>query len=282
MQVIGVIDLLGRRAVHARAGRREHYLPVRAVAGIPIESGDAVALARAYVGRLGITEIYVADLDAILGRRGDSPSAAADCFRARSETPDADQRDAGGQDALVSRLATISAPVWLDAGVRSADDASYALELGIARVVVGLETLPSYEVLEHICATVSSSRAVFSLDLRNGVPITAPGMVNRLGHGEPAQEVAARAASAGVGAMIVLDLARVGTGAGPDLGLIASVRKAVPRLMLLAGGGIRGPEDLGRLADVGCDGALVATALLDGRLGTSDIAAARGTYNPTR
>ena len=66
--MIGVVDLLGGRAVHARAGRREDYRPVRAVAGSVIEPGDALALARVYIDRLGLTELYAADLDAILGR----------------------------------------------------------------------------------------------------------------------------------------------------------------------------------------------------------------------
>jgi uncharacterized protein related to proFAR isomerase len=35
----------------------------------------------------------------------------------------------------------------------------------------------------------------------------------------------------------------------------------VPGLTLLAGGGVRGTEDLEKLAGAGCDGALVATAL---------------------
>ena len=35
-------------------------------------------------------------------------------------------------------------------------------------------------------------------------------------------------------------------------------------MMLLAGGGVRGEWDIERLADVGCDGALVGTALLSG------------------
>ena len=87
--------------------------------------------------------------------------------------------------------------------------------------------------------------------------------------------MAERAAQAGAGAVIVLDLARVGTGTGLDLALIGRVRDAVPGVTLLAGGGVRGPEDLARLADAGCDGALVATALHDGRLGPEDIAAAK-------
>src|SRR5436309_13381707 len=67
MQVIGVLDLLGGLAVHARAGRRESYAPVATIAGSRIEPGDALAVARAYVDRLGLTELYVAHLDAILG-----------------------------------------------------------------------------------------------------------------------------------------------------------------------------------------------------------------------
>jgi phosphoribosylformimino-5-aminoimidazole carboxamide ribotide isomerase len=75
--------------------------------------------------------------------------------------------------------------------------------------------------------------------------------------------------------IIVLDLARVGTGGGPDIETIAAVREAVPGLSLIAGGGVRGAGDLTRLADAGCDGVLVASALLDGRLTAADVAAAQ-------
>ena len=98
--------------------------------------------------------------------------------------------------------------------------------------------------------------------------------------GEPAHVVAARAADAGAGAVIVLDLARVGTGRGLDLALIARVREAAPGLTLLAGGGVRGLDDLARLTGCGCDGALVATALHDGRLGADEVAAAQRLCGP--
>ena len=124
----------------------------------------------------------------------------------------------------------------------------------------------------------------FSLDLRDGEPVIATGANGAIPLGEPAHVVASRAANAGVGAVIVLDLARVGTGTGLDVALIARVREAIPGLMLLAGGGVRGYEDLVRLADAGCDGALVATALHDGRLGAAEVASAHhlGHGSPTR
>jgi len=246
MRVIGVVDLLAGRAVHARAGRRDSYQPVRAVAGLPIESGDALALARAYVDRLGVTELYAADLEAILG--------------------------GASQDALVAAVAAFDAPLWLDAGVTSTQRARHALGLGATRVVVGLETLASYEALGEICAALDGGRVAFSLDLRDGEPVVAASA--DIPRHEPAHVVASRAANASVGAVIVLDLARVGTGAGLDFALIARVRQSTPGQVLLAGGGVRGYEDLARLADAGCDGALVATALHDGRLCAADVASA--------
>jgi phosphoribosylformimino-5-aminoimidazole carboxamide ribotide isomerase len=256
MRVIGVVDLLAGRAVHAYAGRREAYAPVRDVRGVRSVAGDPVALARSYVDDLGLTELYVADLDAILG--------------------------GAAQDPLVARLAALGVPIWLDAGVSSVDRARQALAAGARRVVVGLETLVSYEALDAICAAVGGERVALSLDVRNDDPIVAPAASGALAAGGPPERVAARAAEAGVGAVIVLDLARVGTGSGLNLGLIARVRTAVAGLTLLAGGGVRGLTDLQQLADLGCDAALVATALHDGRLGAADIVTVQHHSRSTR
>lgn len=242
MRIVGVIDLKEGRAVHARGGDRSQYQPVPAV------SGDAVALADVYRTR-GVAEIYVADLDAISG-----------------QPP---------QDDIVDALIGLGLPLWLDAGVTTWQRAQEIINRGAARVVVGLETLSSFEALDVICISVGGERVAFSLDVRDAVPLgtgDSEGGPTSDGTGRPAAaprsagEIAARAAQAGVGAIIVLDLARVGTGAGLDLSLIATVRAAAPDVMLLAGGGVRGEQDLERLTAIGCDGALVATAVHQGRL----------------
>jgi phosphoribosylformimino-5-aminoimidazole carboxamide ribotide isomerase len=250
MQLIGVVDLIGGLAVHARGGRREAYVPVEAVAGEAIAAGDAGALAHAYVNRLGLADLYVADLDAIV--RGAAPNE------------------------VIGGLAALGATLWLDAGVASADGAREANLAGADRVVVGLETLPSFRRLEEICAAVGGGNVAFSLDLHDGLP-TAGAMA--VGHVAP-DKLAARAAATGAATVIVLDLARVGSGRGVDLTLMARIRGAVPDAVLIAGGGVRDAADIARLADVGCDGALVATALLDGRLTRADVDAARGPVTP--
>jgi phosphoribosylformimino-5-aminoimidazole carboxamide ribotide isomerase len=224
MRVIGVLDIRDGVAVHARGGVREQYEVI----------GDPLDLARKYLDDCGLTELYVADLDAI-----ENPAKALHHPHVRT---------------ICERAA-----VWLDAGISSVPRAREAIALGAARAVVGLETLPSFDVLAAICEAVDGERVAFSLDMRHGQPLG-------IGEGEHPEVLALRAIRCGASALMVLDLARVGMRAGLDMDLLKDVRNAARGVELLAGGGVRGQDDLDRLASIGCDGALVATALLDGRL----------------
>ena len=260
MRVVGVLDLLGDRAVHARGGQRSLYEPVVMVGGEPIQPGHAPDLARAYVDRLGLDEIYVADLTAISA----SVERSRHHSRARTESP----RHASTIDGIIA----CGVVVWLDAGIATPEDARHAMHLGATRVVVGLETLPSWRALEEICHAAGPAHVSFSLDLRDGAPVSSLNLVSGRTRAETIVDLAS---GAGVSSVIVLELARVGTSAGPDVEMIESVHRAVSEVPLYAGGGVRGPDDLHRLADAGCEGALVATALHDGRLDSGDVTAAR-------
>jgi phosphoribosylformimino-5-aminoimidazole carboxamide ribotide isomerase len=164
---------------------------------------------------------------------------------------------------VVGGLATLGVPLWVDAGTSTATDAAAAIELGATTVVVGLETLTTFDALSAVCEAIGGARVAFSLDLRHGVPLVSPNGPAGL---TSASDVARRAAAAGAGTVIVLDLARVGTGAGIDLPLMRAVRDAAPDVALIAGGGVRNDADLQALLAAGYDGALVATALLSGAL----------------
>lgn len=241
MRVIPVLDLRGGRAVHARGGARDAYAPV--ASRLCEAAGDAVALARAYRDALGIGELYVADLDAIAG--------------------------GAPQRALVRALAGEGSALWLDGGIADAEAAARAVEDGASRVVVGLETLRGFGDLAAIVRAAGARRVIFSLDLRAGVPVVAP-------NAEPLRtpvEAAERAVAAGAVALLVLDLARVGSGAGVDDALARALRRRFPEVELAVGGGVSGAPELARLADAGCDAVLVGSALHDGRLGPRELAA---------
>ena len=229
VRILGVIDLRNGLAVHARGGERHRYRPVQP------GNGDALALAHRYLDA-GVTDLYVADLDAIEGHLS--------------------------HQALVSEVSRLGMPVWLDAGASTVESARDCIESGPSRVIVGLETLTSFDRLAEICEDVGSTHVAFSLDLRDGLPIV-PALAEPI---PDAITAVARAAAAGVEALIILDLGRVGMRQGLDLTLIRNVHEFGPAVTLFAGGGIRGADDLAALEAAGCDGALIATAFHDGSL----------------
>lgn len=248
MQVIPVLDLAGGRAVHAKGGHRAEYLAVDSILA-PGRPGDARMLARAYGQTLRARACYVADLDAIAGG----------------------SMQKRGLGDLAFELVARRMEMLVDAGVREPAAARAVLAAGATSVVVGLETLHSFNDLAAIVTDLGAARVVFSLDLREGDPTLRPEMRHRHGDGVTAPVATQLAAAAGVTRMLVLDLARVGMGMGIDLLLLASLRAMHPATELLAGGGIGGVEDLRKLAETGADAVLIASALHDGRLTADDL-----------
>lgn len=239
MRIIGVIDLKNGRAVHARGGRRDEYAAVSEAAGTPI-NGDAIKLAGVYLDTFGLTDLYVADLDAIAS--------------------------AAPNDDVLRRICELGGHVFVDGGVVALDGAQRITAAGADGVIVGLETLQSFDILRDVCLDYP---VMFSLDLRDGVPMHSTGLPDA-----SPEDFARQAVDAGAEAIIVLDVARVGGTAGPDTEMLDRIRRVVTGAALLAGGGVRGLDDLKLLSRIGCDGALIATALHDGRLTASDVAAA--------
>jgi phosphoribosylformimino-5-aminoimidazole carboxamide ribotide isomerase len=231
MRVVGVIDLKDGTAVHAVRGERERYRPVRSV--VSGDDGDPVSLARGFRS-LGLEEVYVADLDAITG--------------------------AGENRATIAALAR-EARVMVDAGVSEPEQVRALLDLGAHRVIVGTETLPDPDALDAL------GQVVLSIDLRDGRLLSPDPQLAGL----PAPEALARLHRPELREVIVLDLARVGSGAGLDFELIGELHAAFPDIELLAGGGVRDAADLRALAEAGAAGALVATALHTGVIGRGDL-----------
>jgi phosphoribosylformimino-5-aminoimidazole carboxamide ribotide isomerase len=239
MQVIPVLDLKAGQAVHAVRGERERYAPVQGILG---SGDDPLALAAAYRDRLDCHTCYVADLDAIAGKTG--------------------------HPELLSDLAALGLTLWVDAGVSSAGQAQALVRLGVTRVIVGSETLRSTDQLGELATALPPDRLVLSVDLQGGVLRAPPGT-------ETPRQLVALAARAGIRAMILLDLARVGVAAGPPLDMLVALRPSFPDLAFYAGGGVRHRDDLEALAQAGAAGALVATAFHRGALTAADVQAYR-------
>ncbi|MGC1275254.1 MAG: HisA/HisF-related TIM barrel protein [Planctomycetaceae bacterium] len=233
-RIIGVIDLLHGVAVRAVGGRRDEYRPV---CSRLCDASDPRRIAAAYRARYGIEDLYVADLDAILGH--------------------------GSNAAVITDLARDGFRLAVDAGLRTVDDVERILATEAATIVAGLETLASPAVLAELVAQAGRHRLAFSLDLVGGVPMGDPAVwgESRWNAGSPLR-LARQAAGLGVEHLIVLDLSAVGGNAGSVTeSLCRQIHVAVPRQRLWTGGGVRTVSEAQRLASTGVDGVLVASAL---------------------
>ncbi|AUB85497.1 HisA/HisF-related TIM barrel protein [Candidatus Thiodictyon syntrophicum] len=72
--------------------------------------------------------------------------------------------------------------------------------------------------------------------------------------------------------LILMTLARVGSGQGPDLDRLGALRQLAPGHRVYAAGGVRDGADLRRLRALGVAGALVSTALHQGGIPPGDLA----------
>lgn len=185
-------------------------------------------------------------------------------------------------------LKGIRIPVQVGGGMRTAAAVENFLEtVSTARAVVG--SLPFLDrpgftrLLSRLSSSSPSSpgssslsRLVVALDCRGGRP-TVRGWTEDAGAGD-AVSVARDFAALGVRALLVTDVAQDGAMAGPNLGLLASIR-AVFDGEILASGGMRGPEDLpgvDRVLGGGPRGAIFGRALHGGATTVAALVEARG------
>ena len=165
--------------------------------------------------------------------------------------------DTGDHRAVLGRLRSeLDVHLWVDAGIADFPAARDWLSSGPGDLVLGSETQADGLLVRRLRG---DSRVVLSLDFHGDDFLGPPALL-----AEP---------DAWPDRVIVMTLARIGSGTGPDLARIAAIcRFAGPR-RIYAAGGVRGAADLAALARAGVAGALVASCLHDGALSRAEIAA---------
>ena len=146
--------------------------------------------------------------------------------------------------------------LWVDNGIADTAAAARWLDAGIGSLVLGSETQSDAALMRSF---TDDDRVILSLDYR-GDAFQGPREIRDAPSAWPAR-------------IIVMTLARVGSGAGPDLDRLAEVRRIAAGRRIYAAGGVRDAGDLAALARTNVAGALVATALHDGRLGRAELEA---------
>ncbi len=232
VNIVPVLDILNGIVVRGIAGKRDQYLPNQSCL---VESPDPLLTALAFLKHFQNEWLYVADLDGILHHRPNFE--------------------------VLKKLAATGVKICADIGVRKLSDVEQLFEVGCARCVIALETLPNFEWLATLVMQCDPTQLTFSLDLKSGIPL----------HGKlsqtPPLEIAQHVHELGISHLIVLDLASVGTNMGiSTIQLCKSIKTTCPNLTLWTGGGIRNSQDIQNLDPTQLNGLLIASALHDGRI----------------
>jgi phosphoribosylformimino-5-aminoimidazole carboxamide ribotide isomerase len=225
-RAIPAVDLLGGRVVRLEQGCYDR------VTAYPV---GPVALARTYAGA-GAPWLHVVDLDA--ARSGGRSPEHAGLLRELRAVP--------------------GLRIQLGGGLRGEADIRAVLGGLADRVIVGTLAAAEPDLVGRLAA--DTGRVVVALDCLDGRVRTHGWLEDaRL---DPADMVA-RLSGAGARDFLVTGIDRDGTGRGPDLELIAALRRGVPGL-LLAAGGVGSTADVGAAVAAGADAVIVGRALLDG------------------
>jgi phosphoribosylformimino-5-aminoimidazole carboxamide ribotide isomerase len=191
---------------------------------------DPVAQARSFAAA-GAAWIHVVDLDA-----------------ARTGEP--------ANRHLVAAIAeAVDVPVQSGGGVRTEEAAAALIDAGVARVVIGTAALEDPELVRRLAARFP---VAVGLDAR-GDDVAVRGWTE--GSGRSPADVAASFADAGVAALVVTEIARDGTLAGPDLEGLGAILGAT-ELEVVASGGVGTLDHLRALAGLEVHGRRLSGAIL--------------------
>jgi phosphoribosyl isomerase A len=244
LELLPAVDVAGAQAVQL----------VQGVAGSEKRFGDPVEAALNWQAR-GAEWVHLVDLDAAFGR--------------------------GHNRELLARIVgTVDIAVEMSGGIRDDESLEAALATGCRRVNIGTAALEQPEwcakaIAEH------GDRVAVGLDVR-GRTLAARGWTKE---GGDLYDVLTRLDSEGCARYVVTDVNRDGMLQGPNLELLRSVCAATER-PVVASGGITGLADLAALQALvpeGVEGAIIGTALYEGRFTLEDalaVTGSRGTPPP--
>jgi phosphoribosylformimino-5-aminoimidazole carboxamide ribotide isomerase len=146
--------------------------------------------------------------------------------------------------------------IWIDSGAACSEALDAVVHADLGTPVIGSESQHDGVL---IARHKDSGRLLLSLDFREDA-FQGPEEILAEPEHWPAR-------------VIVMTLARVGSCAGPDLARLAAIRSIAESREIYAAGGVRDAADLSALKAAGAAGALIATALHEGRIVKSDLEA---------
>ncbi len=236
MDVVPAIDLLDGKAVRLKQGRYDD---------VTVYSDDPASVARRF--RAHTERLHVVDL---AGAKAGAP-VQIETIRAIA------RENAGGA-------------LQIGGGVRTREALEAYLALGARRVVLGTAAVKDPALVRSL-ATAHPGVVVVAVDAKDGFVATEGWTeVSRMS----AVDVVLGLADAPIAAVLYTDVARDGTGSGPNVAATAALAARSP-FPVIASGGVATVAHLRALAEIpNVESAIVGRALYDGSLSIEEAVAA--------
>lgn len=230
MQLYPAIDMLDGNAVRLRQGRRDDVT----IFGNPV---DLAAKWR----EQGATYLHLVDLTAAFDGQTKHLPLIREVIR------------------------TFGGNVELGGGLRTMADIALRIEAGVTRCIIGTAAIEKPDLVKEACRAFPGQIAV-GLDAKDGFVATR-GWVKT--SALTAAEVALRMRDMGVSTLIYTDISRDGMMQGPNF---AATQRLIDKTQMdiIGSGGVSSIDDLLKLQEIGCAGAILGRAMYEGAFTVPD------------
>lgn len=162
-------------------------------------------------------------------------------------------------EAVAAIKKKVSVPIQLGGGIRTLEQISYWLEVGIARVILGTVALKNPALVKEACKAYPGQIAV-GIDARGG-RVAVEGWVET--SEVRAVDLAQSFEDSGVAAIIYTDIGRDGALMGPNIDETVRLARMVSIPIILSGG-VSSHQDIETIAVEGdIEGAIIGRALYE-------------------
>jgi len=238
MKIFAAIDLRDGQCVRLTQGDPDAQT---------VYSEDPAAMAETWE-QFGVDWLHVVNLDGAFG------------------DPDKAAKNVAALQAILDRVHT---PVQFGGGLRSADDISRALNMGVSRVIIGSLAADRPRQMLDILGKFGPEQVVLGLDVREG-KVATHGW-RKLAETDPIK-LAQQIHTAGLAHVIYTDISRDGMLSGVNVESTVELARAgnpgaKKRFTVIASGGVAGLDDIKRLKAVeaeGIEGVIIGKALYSG------------------
>jgi len=244
MIVIPAIDLMDGKCVRLTKGAFDTSV---------IYSDDPVEMAKTFA-TAGLSWLHLVDLD---GARSGSPVHL---------------------DVLASIKSQTNLKIDFGGGLRDRSSVTRAFEHGADLVSIGSAAIRQPASFVDWLHEFGPDHIILAADVRDGF-IAVSGWKET--STRPLIDTVAEFVEGGLEVVMVTDVSRDGTLAGPATELYREVKARFPDLFVIASGGVGSESDLADLRTTGCDAAIVGKAFYEGKIHLTDLARhAPPTWNP--